>query len=329
MKRSSFQVFSAFALLAAATAFHAGCKNSAAPAPSCTERQCSAGVPIGLPHGLNGKHVDITAAQAWPNRGVEPPSLTPQQQADACALINACATDDKGAALTDDAIATLTQTCANGKSSSDAKEERAILETDQNERFLFEALAVLAGAHDCKSIRAQATKRPSVIVCQEDGCWWESPVPALPACCQPLPTVTCAGDVATLVTEGLTFTRDCSRSYTKCDPKSSTGCTDRAPVACDSSATDYCDGNVKLGCDGDGRVSFHDCGRYPGGHCDQTDPNSVKCVVDDDKSDVSKMGCDAGAPGKLNVCVLGKTVSVDCVALGMAGCAAGHCTPKP
>jgi hypothetical protein len=326
---SRFSFLVPFALIATLGA----CASSSSPSEqSCGERRCSAGVPTGSPKGIAAdKSVAVTAVEAWPNRGAEPPTLTAQELAEACALISPCKSDPlTGKALDDDGIAALTQACAKGKSSGDAKEERAILQEGQNERFAFEARAVLAlpvASRDCKSIAAIATKRPSVILCQEDGCWWESPTPARPACCQPVPTVTCAGDVATLVTEGLTFSRDCSRAFAKCDPKSSTGCTDRAPVGCDPAALDKCDGDVKLGCDSAGRVSFHDCARYPGGHCIVVGTD-VKCQLDDDKCDLTKLGCDAAAPNNLNVCVLGKTVTVDCAAIGMGACTKGHCTPK-
>ncbi|MGZ3420162.1 MAG: hypothetical protein ACXVEF_42805 [Polyangiales bacterium] len=292
----------------------------------CGERFCSAGTPTGVPKGLTADgRVAVTAAEAWPNRGMEPAPLTPQELADACALINACKTEADGKSLTDIAIATLTQDCAKGKSAANAKEERGIPQAGQNERFTLEARAVLAGPHDCASIRAQATPRRSEILCQEDGCWWESPVPAPPACCLQVPTVTCKGDVATLVTEGLTITRDCSRAFAKCDEKSSTGCTDRAPVGCDSTAKDTCDGDVKLGCDGDNRVSFHDCARYPGGKC-VLNPGGATCDLHEDMT--CSGGCDASAPNKLDVCVAGVKVTVDCAALGAGACSQGHCTPK-
>jgi hypothetical protein len=327
MQRQLTRIFVWASLVSLASA--GACKGSSSEAkPSCGERRCSAGIPTGSPRGLTAdKKVDINALAAWPNRQTEPPPLTPQEQADACALISACMTDTAGKPLDDDSMAALTQACAKGKSPGDAKEERSIPQDGLNERFVFEAKAVLAGAHDCTTIRAQETKRPAVIVCQEDGCWWESPTPALPACCQPVPTVTCAGEVATLVTEGLTFTRDCARAFAKCDPKSSTGCTDRAPVACDPAGLDKCDGDVKLGCDSEGRVSFHDCARYPGGHC-LDDGKDVKCVVSDEKCDLAKMGCDPTAPNILNLCVTGATVPVDCDKLGMGPCTKGHCTPK-
>jgi hypothetical protein len=311
-----------------------GCNStsSTSPTPStedCTGLRCSAGTPGGLPAGLDSQgRVDITAAQAWPNRPAEPASLTPQQLADACALISACEVDGNGQPLADDVLAADTQSCAKGTSSRSAKEERAIPQAGLYERFGFEARAALAGTPGCATVRALETKRPAQILCQEDGCWWESPVPPPPQCCQPVPTVTCNGDVATVVTTGLTFTRDCTRAYTKCDPTSSTGCSDRKPVACDSKAHDKCDGSVRLGCDGDGRVSFHDCAGYPGGFCDDSDPTNPQCNTGASACANKPAGCDATNPKLLDVCVGGNTVVVDCEALGLGACSNGHCAPK-
>ncbi len=321
--------FAPFAVLASAGSY--GCKSSS-PTPSaadCAGLRCSAGTPGGTPVGLDSHgRVDVTAAQAWPDRGAEPPAPTPQQLADACALISACEVDGNGKPLTDDVLAADTQSCANGTSTRSAKEERVIPQAGLNERFAFEARAALAGAPGCATIRALETARPAQILCQEDGCWWESPVPPPPQCCQPVPTVTCAGEVATVVTTGLTFTRDCTRAFAKCDPTSSTGCNDRRPVACDSKGTDRCDADVKLGCDSDGRVSFHDCARYPGGHCDDSDPSAVKCDTGASACAMKPSGCDATNPKLLDVCVGGNSVVVDCEALGLGACTNGHCAPK-
>jgi hypothetical protein len=321
------------ALLATPVVLTVGCGSSSCsdgPAsndgpPKCREDvPCSAGTPPGNPKPVDDAgRVAVTAKEAWPNRGDGLPPLTAQQLADACALIAACKLNDDGTPLSDADQAKLTDTCARGTAPMNGKEEREIPQEGQNERFVVEALHVLAAPHDCASIRAQGTKRPVEILCQEDGCWWQSTAPPT-ACCKPIPTVTCAGDVATLVTEGLTVVRDCAAAVAKCDPKSSTGCTDRAPVGCDPAGSDRCDGDIKLGCDGEGRVSFHDCARYPGGTCVSGDAG-VACDLHNDKCPATA-GCVDG--DKLAVCVAGTTMTVGCGALGMAGCAKGHCVPK-
>jgi hypothetical protein len=172
----------------------------------------------------------------------------------------------------------------------------------------------LGSTATCAQIAATLTSRPQEIDCEEDGCWWSSPT-------RPRPTVTCNGDVATLVTEGINTTRDCSRAFAHCDPSSATGCTDRAPVGCDPAAVDRCDGDVRIGCDHTGRVSFHDCTRYPGGHCQATSSGS-QCVYDQIATCYATPTCSGDV---LQLCVAGTSQNVDCKAIGMTGCLDGHC----
>lgn len=294
---------------------------------AASPRVCSAGTPNGTIKGLDGAgRITVTAAEAWPGRVEVEPPLSAEEIAGACAMINACKLADDGSALGDDALAVLTQDCAKGVGPANQKEEREIPQAGLNERFVFEARKVLAAkAGDCASIRAQETARPSEILCQEDGCWWESPVPAPPAVCKPIPKVTCAGNVATITSGDWTFTRDCSRALVACNAESSTGCSDRGPIACDKDAKDACDGNVKLGCDSEGRVSFHDCARYPGGTC-VVDPGGAHCELKQKACDSVTVGC--ADASKLDLCVAGAKLTVDCTTLGMSGCSKGHCVPK-
>lgn len=120
--------------------------------------------------------------------------------------------------------------------------------------------------------------------------------------------------IATFGTSGVT--RDCSRSDMLCAVTSQTGCTDRAPILCTPGAMDRCDGDIKLGCDDCGFVSYHDCA-WNGGTCVQT-KSGAKCVPGDQATCPSMNPlCDGPS---LSLCVFDSPVTVDCTAIGMAGC---------
>jgi hypothetical protein len=290
------------------------CSVDVAPLGCPAGAVCDTGAPSGPVHGVaKDGTVDVTAAEAWPNRPAEPAALTPAQLANACAIEGACLLDPKtGAPMSDDAVAFLVQLCTLPSGA----EERVIPENESNERWSWKHHAALSAGGSCDVVRNLTTTRASHFYCEEDGCWWAGGT-------TPTPTVTCAGDVATLQYAGRTTTRDCSHAYTHCDPTSATGCTDRKTVACEHPALDKCDGDVRLGCDGTGRVSFHDCSRYPGGHC-QVTATGPACVYPDAATgcDTSKTGCSGDV---LSLCVAGALQQVDCKSLGLAGCRGGHC----
>jgi hypothetical protein len=254
--------------------------------------------------------VDVTAAQAWPNRVTEPKALTPDEIARACAVIGAC-TQSKGSstAQQDQDMAFATALCAI----PDGSEERVIPIDQRNERWSFRVRQILS-AISCDTVTASLTDRPLGITCEEDGCWWSSNTP--------IPTVRCDGDVATLTSGDKTFVRDCARALTKCDATSPTGCTDRAPVACDPAGNDRCDGDVKLGCDHQGRVSFHDCALV-GKKCVES-ADGASCAPAHTSACSAGSSCDTSS-GKLSVCAVDQMQAVDCKALGFSGCVAGHC----
>jgi hypothetical protein len=282
-------------------------------APITIDDAAGAGCPVasGPAHGLdaNGR-VDVTAAEAWPNRPAEPPALTSTEAAGACAVLLACrpeliAPKDGGAPDLADGVGL----CLDRPN---MWEERAVPSPDIAERWAFEARAIVAVNGDCAAVRAIETKRPSPIACEEDGCYRSLPDPV---------ALTCSGDVATF-SGGQT--RDCSHAFARCDASSKTGCTDRPLTACDPKAADRCDGDVKLGCDHCGLVSFHDCARQ-GGHCVE-EPGVASCVYPDAGTCTSAdQRCDGSV---LSVCMGGQIVQVDCVALGLAGCADRHCPAK-
>ncbi len=305
------------ALLALVTAASALACSPAADVRQCPSGAvCDTGTPPGPPHGVaKDGTVDVTADQAWPNRPNEPAPLTPAQLANACAIEGACLLGPtRGYAYSDDDVNFLVQLCT-GPSSA---EERVIPESGSNERWSWKHHAALSSGGSCDVVRGLTTPPASGLSCEEDGCWWSGGGGVTP-----VPSVTCSGDVATLKQAGTTTTRDCSHAYTHCDPTSATGCTDRAPVACDPAGSDKCDGDVRLGCDHTGRVSYHDCSRYPGGHCQAT-TTGPKCVYPDATAgcDTSKTGCSGDV---LSLCVAGALQQVDCKALGLAGCRSAHC----
>jgi hypothetical protein len=264
-------------------------------------------------HGIRPDgRVDVSAAEAWPNRPAEPPIVTPSELLGGCAILAACfrlQVPDAGAVDVDKQMADAIRSCVIP--SSHGNEERVIPELTQNERWSFNLRTLLA-KKACAGLFL-TTPRPPGIVCQEDGCWYDPMMAS--------PSVHCAGEIATLAVGGMSYTRDCSHSYTTCSESSPTGCTDRPPVTCQSAAIDRCDADIKLGCDRCGMVSFHDCG-VMGGHCVENPggascayPNAAQCTPMDQ----------ACAGNLLTACVGGTPVTVDCVALGLKGCSNGHC----
>ena len=278
----------------------------------CDDDACTSSKPTGVVHGVRPDgRVDVSARDAWPSRAAEPGPLTAVEIAQACAILGACgeSTAHPPSAGDDDALAMITSLCAFPEGS----EERAIPKDKSNERWSWQVRAILA-APRCDAVSALPTTREESIRCEEDGCWWSSST-------LPLPAVTCAGDVATMTTEGKTITRDCAHAYAKCDASSPTGCTDRHPVACDAKGKDRCDGDVKLGCDSSGRVSFHDCTRDPGSHCVES-ADGAKCTPAETSScQLQDQRCDGS---KLTVCVSGAKTVVDCADFGFS-CRNGHC----
>ncbi|HKQ69391.1 MAG TPA: hypothetical protein VJT73_08635 [Polyangiaceae bacterium] len=282
---------------------------SDAPAPLFT----TCNIDAAIVHGVRADgRVDVSAAEAWPNRPAEPVAPSPPSLLGACAVLAACFVPkpvDGGVLDVDALSANAIQSCLAPQ--SHGNEERAIPEFGQNERWSFKVRDILAKGGCAGTIAS--TKLPEGVVCQEDGCWWN---PALA-----LPTVTCAGDVASLTTPKGTATRDCSHAFAQCNPSSPTGCSDRGPVTCQSAGNDRCDGNIKLGCDRCGLVSFHDCG-VMGGRCVEN-PGGAACVYPETGACLPKEPtCD----GKmLTACVGASPVTVDCTALGLKGCERGHC----
>lgn len=278
---------------------------------------CPPGPTIGSTHGIRPDgRVDVTAAEAWPDRPPVTTTATATEVAEACAAFAACVdapTQDGGVGVlgADWRIVAL-DTCLAGAPRLPTGEffgintaERAILIDGSNESWAFFIQSVLAAQGDCRAVQAVLTKRTTSTGCQEDGCYSTSDT---------LPTVTCQGDVATLESSGVRTTRDCSRAGQHCSSESPTGCTDRPLVACQTSARDRCDGDVKLGCDGCGRVSFHDCS-WNGGACVETTDGNAHC---EDPSGagtcVAASTCDGS---KISVCVSGAPAQVDCATLGL------------
>lgn len=282
--------------------------------------KCSAAQPSGPPRGLRADGtVDITPEEAWPKRAAESPPLSAEELARACVALAACETvEPEGGASVEETRKLLLNVCTR-PSASYFWEERAVMTGGQRERWTFEAREVISLAGDCAAIREVPENRPKEIVCEEVGCWWQSPT-------HPIPSVTCEGTVATLRSKSdstRTIVRDCARALAICDPSSSTGCTDRAPVACTAPASDRCDGDIRIGCDGTGRVSFHDCGRVPGGTCGDTG-DGLGCIYPDTLDDCppGTYGCEGDV---LHLCVLGTAVDIDCRAAGFAACANDYC----
>ncbi|MGZ3419086.1 MAG: hypothetical protein ACXVEE_14540 [Polyangiales bacterium] len=274
----------------------------------CANDACNTGTPKGPVYGKRADgRIEVTADQAWPARASEPAALTGVELARACVALGSCLE-------TKDEPATLIGLCTM----PDGSEERAVPEGEKSERRSFVLRTALAGG-SCATLNSLETPRAKEIYCEEDGCWWTSSAVTPP-------TVTCAGDVATMkIEDGRVLTRDCSRAYQKCDTTSPTGCSDRRPVACDPAAKDRCDGNIKLGCDHAGRVSFHDCGRVAGGGCAEDADGSASCVYPDAKKCNVPAASTCADATSVSVCVAGDTQKVDCTTLGFTKCEAGRC----
>jgi hypothetical protein len=185
-------------------------------------------------------------------------------------------------------------------------------------RWSYFARAAIIANGDCARVRAALPERPAELVCGTEGCIWRAPS---------RPRVTCTGDVATLESEGSTFTRNCDFVHARCDETSATGCSDRQTHACDASVDnrDRCAGDIKLGCTVSGNISFSDCTRHGGRCADTADQLEAFCEY--------PIGAECGGEptctgDQLSVCVLGHAITVDCPALGFNGCAAGACTPR-
>lgn len=278
---------------------------------------CDSSEGIGPVHAKRADgSVGVSVDEAWPNRPAEAAPLDAAELAGACAALAACVPIGGGADMTDEETRHLYMALCLDASSSYFWEERAVPSSGKNERWTYEAREILASG-SCAGVLSAQTDRPAPIVCEEAGCWWSSPD-------LPVPTVTCAGDVATLSTAGKTFTRDCARALSTCSETSPTGCADRAPVACEHPAKDRCDGDVRLGCDGAGRVSFHDCARVPGGTCGAREDGSLGCIYPSDDCGTQPT-CEGDV---LTTCALGESVQVDCKALGLGACVGGLCVAE-
>lgn len=303
--------------LSAFAAFATGCSEHDGACPE--DEVCDSSTLAGQAHGVRDDGtVDVTVEQAWPDRRTEPPPLTAQEIAEACTVLAACYTEsrpDPESARTEREM--LLGVCTVPEAYM-FWEERAVPTSNINERWSFEVRAILESGVDCDAVLALQTDRPEPIVCEEAGCWWSS-------FSDPIPDVTCDGDVATLRSNGKTYERDCARSWQACDPASPTGCTDRAPTRCTPPAGDRCDGSIRLGCDGNGRVSFHDCSRLEGGVCQDTD-DGVRCVYPD--AGECKPGDVSCEEGVLSLCVLGEMRQVDCAAMGWV-CDRNSCVSAP
>lgn len=294
--------------------------SGAAGASGCPAgKVCHSGNPSGTPRPLRTDGtVDVTPKEAWPNRATEPAPLSAEELLAACAAYAACADVDPTDGDVKSARRLMQSLCLKPP---EFYEERAVpitLPTPLNERWTYQAREAIEAGGNCALVMAASTRRPAEIFCEEVGCWWTSPK-------LPIPKVTCAGDVATLATGDETFTRDCSRALTRCDPSSPTGCTDRAPTGCVHPAKDRCDGDIRLGCDGTGRLSFHDCSRVLGGVCADTAAGPACVYPSADCAPGTPQGCNGTI---LRGCVLESAVGFDCVAGGFASCEDGLCVAK-
>jgi len=265
-------------------------------------------------HGVRDDgRVDVTAAEAWPSRPVEPKLPTRENLARACVSLAACLFMDdllQGGwpSELDSGRATWASTCAAPPGNG---EENAIPTGALNERLSWLFTVALESPADCPRILAARTRRPEVLNCESHGCEWRG---------EPIPNVTCVGTVATLSSEHRTDRRDCAHAFTTCDPKSPTGCADRPLLRCDPKGADRCDGDVHLGCRMIGLVSFRDCARY-GGTCRETGPGTAQCVYPG-ACRIDKAYCEGTA---VHLCALGEDQLVECTALGFSGCRGGRC----
>jgi len=283
-----------------------------------------AGGPV---HGVRPDgRVDVSAADAWPDRPTEPPLPTGADLARACATLAACLyVDDLNrlAAPVSDLRKYFAHDCANptlypaGSTLFDTthrEEEHGIPIEGLNERLSWLLQVALDSKGDCDKVRAARTARQSGLDCASEGCAWRSS-------CGLLSSVRCAGSVATIdLGGGRSYMRDCAHTFTSCDSKSHTGCKDRPLVRCDPAGGDRCDGAIHLGCRSIGYVSLRDCSRY-GGTCKEVGSMLANC--DYPYSDCNELPSCSGST--LNICTLGKIETVDCIALGFTGCDGGRC----
>jgi hypothetical protein len=256
-----------------------------------------------------------TAAEAWPNKGTQPPALTNAEIASGCAVFAACSA---GADMAGTQAALLTMDVCVAAVTWAA--ERAIPISNlflgnANERPEFFVRCSIDNAASCDAALACLTSRNTSIHCEEDGCRLTSEA-AL--------AVTCEGDVAKMTLDGAAITRDCSRSFTKCDAASETGCSDRHFTACapdDVGRSDHCDGNVRLGCDGAGQVSYRDCERL-GGVCGPQPEGDEGCNYGegpDPECSGDSPTAAACAATKVSACVNGKRVTIEAAGLCISG----------
>jgi hypothetical protein len=241
------------------------------------------------------------AAEAWPERPAAA-SISLESMARACAAWVACQLegDEPGDVVAgplgvDWCLSTLEWSA-----------ERAIPISatffgpfgDTNERVEFFVDCVLA-AVDCSALDACVTPRQIDMYCEEAGCRANRDY-----------RVSCAGDVATLSSDGAPdVERDCARALASCDPQSPTGCTDRRFTACPEPPPqpDRCDGTVRLGCDGRQQVSYHDCSRL-GGTC-LPELGDCQYASEPCTGEASCSGSD------LTVCLRGASATIDAPAL--------------
>jgi hypothetical protein len=270
------------------------------------EAPCPASICKGPARGKRADGtVDVTAEQLWPGRQPEPAPLAAAEHGEACAVLAGCI------GKTEAERWELLKLCLQPLHGY-FWEERAVPTVDKNERWSYEARALLAIKTDCAAVEALSTPAPAGQICEEAGCWWKY---------VEKPTVSCQGTVATLSWQGTSFARDCSHAFAKCDAASQTGCTDRLPTGCIPGSADRCDGDVRIGCDGTGKVSFHDCSRIEGATCADPGDGRLGCVVSPgSECKPGTYSCEAEA---VVLCVSGKKVSVSMTALGVSSCTAG------
>lgn len=250
-------------------------------------------------------HTAATKADAWPNAPADD-FPTYDVIATGCVAIAACLGNATSVGPTE------LDVCFAGVS---YQEERVVAASSTGARDAFVVRAAAAAGGDCRKV-PNPSMQGSSLVCEEIGCYWLGD--------QPIPTVTCAGTVATLATGGVTYVRDCATAYATCDATSPTGCTDRQPVACEHPAADACDGTVRLGCDGSGHVSYHECA-WNGGTCGPDANGTNGCLAPAATcSDDEPGSCDGDV---LVACMGGQPVRADCTPAGMR-CVSGACVKE-
>lgn len=242
-------------------------------------------------------HLQTTPGQVWPALATQPKLPPPSELARACVKLNGCTQFP----LAD---------CLNPKES----EENGVPYGTTNERVLFLVLEALKPGIDCAALKSLETPRHPSIVCESHGCEWISQT-------DPVPTVTCNGNIATLAARSATIQRDCSHAFAACDPKSPTGCTDRPLIKCPLTAVDSCHGDVQLGCRMIGYVSLRNCALH-GGTCAPTELNGNATCKYAKTCPITAPTCNGSM---LKVCAAGETMDVDCKSLGFGGCSAGKC----